>query len=861
MQAAETPMLKQYNAIKAKYKEHILLFRLGDFYEMFFEDAKVVSRELDIVLTSRGKTPAGKIPMCGFPHHAATGYIEKLIKAGYKVAICEQTEDPALAKGIVKREVTRIITSGTFLDENSTDARYLLCLSPTSKQIGISFIEPSSGVIHTNQYESKDANIIELIASLSICECVFPQRYEDDICKLFQHPFLKLKNIMLSPYNDWCFNPDIAKKSLCDHFGIHNLKGFGIEDKNMAISSTGALLEYMKQMNKQPLRHIHKISLYADRDYVFISPAAYYGLEIHTLIKNLTYTRTAMGKRKLHFWLTHPLKDISNIKERQEAVELLRSRHEILSKLKPILDKIPDIEKNISRLSCGYTHAKDLLAIRNTLALIPELGKIISPIIKQNNLFYLQDIPDLRNYLLNTINEEIPLSNPEGKIIKTGYNPELDSLRDIQTNGKEWLKKFQEEEIARTGINSLKVGFNKVFGYYIEITKANLNMVPKEYIRKQTLVNAERFITPKLKEFEEKILTAQDRILTIEAEILKNIQKTILDYSAQLQELCNTIAIIDVIYSFAVLSIQRKYIVPDVSNDELIDIKDGRHPVVEKMLEESFIPNDTLLDCNNRMIILTGPNMSGKSTYIRQTAILVIMAQAGSFIPASSAHIGIVDKIFTRIGAHDDISKGQSTFMVEMNEAADILNNCTEKSLIILDEIGRGTSTYDGLSLAWAIAEYLHKTKARTLFATHFHELTVLAEEYEGIQNYNVAVKEWEDKVIFMHKIIKGSTDDSYGIYVAKLAGMPETVINRAKQILTQLELKNNLKEKLKNKKGKKKQNIYNHQFDLFNQNLTYDTTTEKIKIELKKVDINNITPIQAFNKLVDIKKLLEENS
>jgi len=853
----ETPMIKQYNKIKNQNKDCILFFRLGDFYEMFFEDAKIVSKDLDIMLTSRGKTPQGKIPMCGFPHHSSKNYIAKLIKKGHKVAICEQVEDPSLAKGIVQREVIRIITSGTYLDEDSADARFILCLSPSAKNIGIAFTDTTTGSIETNQYPLNKQNLIQLISRLPIYECIYPEKSQDSILPLFQHPLLKSKNISLSPHYDWCFNPDIAKSSLCKHFKIHNLHGFGIESLPGAIASTGALLEYLKAMNKQPLRHIDKISLYNDSYHVLISSAAHRGLEIETLVATLTHTLTPMGRRKFRHLIYHPLKNINDIIKNQEAIKLLLTSEEIAGKLKYYFSRIPDIEKNISRLSCGYTHARDLLALKNTLSQIPDIQKALNDLKIKNNIFNIDDIPLLRKHLQQAINDEIPLSHPEGKIIRPGYNSEVDELRSIQENGRAWLADFQKKEINRSGINSLKVGFNKVFGYYIEITKTRLENVPSEYIRKQTLVNAERFITPELKEYEEKTLTAQEKIVRIENEIIKQLQREILDNSIELHALCFSIATIDIIYSLTCLANKPNYIAPEISNDTLIDIKEGRHPVVEETTRESFISNDTLLDCNqNHLIILTGPNMSGKSTYIRQTAILIIMAQIGSFIPAKSAQIGIVDKIFTRIGAHDDISKGQSTFMVEMNETADILNNLTEKSLIILDEIGRGTSTYDGLSLAWALAEHLNQTKARTLFATHFHELTALADDHQGIKNYNVAVKEWKDEIIFLHKIIPGGTDDSYGIYVAKLAGIPENIIECARKILTQLELNENLKVALKSKRTD------NKQLSLFSQaqpRVETDPDLEEIKSIITAMDINNLTPLAALNKMQELKKIVKK--
>jgi len=848
-----TPMLKQYHLIKNKHQDCILFFRLGDFYEMFYEDAKLVSRALDLVLTARGKGSANRVPMCGFPHHAADNYIARLIKAGHKVAICDQMEDPSVAQGIVRRDVTRVITSGTYLDEHSAEARYLLSMNPNGKSMGLAFTDPTTGTIQTNEYPLHINRLVELVAKIPVFECIFPETHQDTIRQFFQNPILKTKNITLSPYEDWCFSPDISRKSLCDHFGVHNLSGFGIDDKPFAVSSAGALLEYLKQMNKRPLEHIDRVTLYTDDDYVFISPAAHRGLEFPTLIKTLDHTLTPLGKRMFHFWMTHPLKRPDAIQERQEAIVLIKEQPEIAEELKKILNRIPDIEKNISRLSCGYTHAKDLLAIRNTLALIPNLQNLIEPLQKKNPLFALDDIPALRELLLLAVNEDIPLSHPDGKIIQKGYHTDLDELRDLQDNGLQWLKKLQEEEIKRTGINSLKIGFNKVFGYYIEVTKTNLNSVPKEYIRKQTLVNAERFITPELKEYEEKILTAQDKIIKIEQNIVQDLRTSILTASRDLHRFCENIARLDTLFSLARVAQLPGYIQPMISENTLLDIKEGRHPVVEETITETFVANDTLLDRDNHhLIILTGPNMSGKSTYIRQTAILTIMAQVGSFIPAASAHVGIVDKIFTRIGAHDDISKGQSTFMVEMNETADILNNLSDRSLVILDEIGRGTSTYDGLSLAWALAEHLQKTQVRTLFATHFHELTALADDCPGVKNYNVAVKEWQEEVIFMHKIVPGSTDDSYGIYVAKLAGIPKSIIARSRHILTQLELKTDLKQQLKGQASTNEE-----QLSLFTAQT--DPAAQQVKTLIEETDINTLTPLDAMNRLQELKNILKD--
>lgn len=845
-----TPMLKQYQLIKKNYQDCILFFRLGDFYEMFFEDAKTASSILDLVLTSRGSDVTTRIPMCGVPFHAAENYIAKLIKAGQKVAICEQVEDPSQAKGIVKRDVIRVVTSGTFFDD-ATDSRYLLSLSPNGKIWGVAFIDVTTGAIQTNQYNNSH-HIIELISKLPFYECIFPEGSKAIVKEFLNHPILKTRGLTLSAFGDWSFNLEMAKKNLCDHFQTHSLKGFGIENLPQAQSSCGALLEYLKQMNKQPLKHIDRISLYADHEYVFISPAAHYGLEMETLLKTLDKTLTPMGRRQFRFWLFHPLKNPEAIRQRQAAVQLLKDHAQVSDDLgKNLLRNIPDLEKSLSRLSCGFAAPKDILAIRNCLLRGPEIQKHLATLIKETpalSLLIVDHLTELRTLLTNAINPEMPLAKPEGKIIRPGFNQELDELRSIQDNGREWLKNYQAEEIKKSGINSLKVGYNNVFGYYIEITKANQKLAPAHYIRKQTLTNGERYITPELKEYEEKFLTAQAKILAIENRLIKEIQQAILNETSALHTFADGLATVDCIHALAILAQQPGYVLPEINNSTVLDIKDGRHPVVELTTAETFIPNDTYLDCeDSHLIILTGPNMAGKSTYIRQTAILVVMAQMGSFIPAGKATVGAVDKIFTRIGAHDEIAKGQSTFMVEMTEAADILNNMTERSLIILDEIGRGTSTYDGLSLAWALAEHLQSKKARTLFATHFHELTGMSSQLSGVKNYNVAVKEWQEKIIFMHKIVPGSSDDSYGIYVAKLAGIPNTVIERSKKILNELESGSS-----RTIQSKKEQN----QLNFFTP--ATDATMDEVKKVLQEINVNSLTPIEALNTVNKLKQKLE---
>jgi len=842
---AATPMIQQYRDIKARHKDAILFFRLGDFYEMFFEDAAQASSILDLVLTSRGNGAAGKVPMCGVPYHSSDNYIAKLIKAGKKVAICEQLEDPAMSQGIVKRDVIRIISAGTYLDE-STDSRYLLSikrgqfkLSPFCPFWGVAFIDNSGGTIFANELSL--SSTIELLAKLPVFECLYPEDQEEDIKKLFSHPLIKTHAIILSPLGDWAFNTEMARKSLCGHFSTQSLKGFGVDDLPLAQGSAGALLEYLKTMNKTSLKHIDKIALYAQDDHVFISPAAHYGLELETLLSTIDLSSTPMGRRAFRFWLYHPLKDVAAIQLRQEAASVIARSAATKQSLEECLKNFPDLEKALSRISCGCGSIKDILNMRQGLLRVPLIAETLSS--SANPLLKIQDLAPLRELLTKTINPDVPLAKPEGKMIQPGIDKGLDELKNILENGRQWLAQYQAQEIKKTGISSLKVGFNNVFGFYIEITKTRQNSVPDYYVRKQTLVGGERFITRELKEYEEKFLTAQDKILNIEKRILSQMETAVLADAARLHDVCHQLATVDCLAALAKLSKWPNYIFAQVNSSTVLDIKDGRHPVVEKTVTDNFIANDTLLDTgDNHLVILTGPNMAGKSTYIRQSAILVIMAQMGAPIPAAAAGIGLVDKIFTRIGAHDDIARGQSTFMVEMTEAADILNNLTPRSLVILDEIGRGTSTSDGLSLAWALAEHMHTQSVRTLFATHFHELTALSNQFKGIKNYNVAVREWKDKIIFMHKIVPGGSDDSYGIYVAKLAGIPESVIRRSKEILSELEIGTPNPYSKQDK-----------QLNLFVPSAQPDT----LRVALEEIDINTLTPMEALKKLDELKRKL----
>ncbi len=853
MPEASTPMLKQYQEIKSRHQDCILFFRLGDFYEMFYEDAEAASRILELVLTSRGEDGRGRIPMCGVPYHAADNYIAKLVRAGRKVAICEQVEDPALAKGIVRREVIRVVTSGTFFDE-AAEARYIAAVCLDGRGFGIAFIDNASGTIYTSGIPA-EAGAIELLSKLPLAECIYPEAAEKKVGALIGHPLMKMRGVTLTRFRDWSFAPGRARQTLLGHFGTQSLRGFGIEDIPAAQAAAGGLLEYLRDMHKKPLQHIDRIALYDDSDYVFISPAAHYGLELEALLKVMDRTVTAMGRRLFRFWLYHPLKNLALVRARQDAVQVLKEDDAVRRLIGgELLKNLPDLEKSLSRLSCGCGLPRDFLALRQSLTRAPQISRGLQGITAASSLFEVHDVPAIRELLERAIDPEMPLAKNEGRVIRRGFNAELDELKQLRDNGREWLVNFQAREVKRSGIGSLKVGFNKVFGYYIEISNANLKNTPSDYIRKQTLTNGERFITQELKEYEEKILSAEARVLKLEAELLEELLKSVLAEIVPLHRYGEELARLDALYSLGVVAAQPRYVRPAVTEGTELLVEEGRHPVVESVLAaEDFIPNDTRLDCeDNHLVILTGPNMAGKSTYIRQNAILVIMAQAGSFVPAASARVGLVDKIFTRIGAHDEIAKGQSTFMVEMTEAADILNNLSPRSLVILDEIGRGTSTTDGLALAWALAEYLAEKKARTLFATHFHELVLLADERSGVRNYNVAVKEWEDKVIFLHKIVPGGSDDSYGIYVAKLAGMPAPVIRRAKRVLAELELGGNLKERLKARQGGESQS------ELFGP-VKADPVAEEIRLTLEALDVDNLTPVQALAKLNELRAISQD--
>ncbi|MEW6740243.1 MAG: DNA mismatch repair protein MutS [Nitrospirota bacterium] len=852
-----TPLMKQYFSIKEKYHDAIVLFRLGDFYEMFGEDAKIASNILQIALTSRDKSKDDPMPMCGVPYFSVDGYISKLIKAGHKVAICEQVEDPKLAKGIVQREVVKVITPGTHIPEQPKENAYIMSIFPYQGLTGITVADLSTGEFVV--YET-DKPIEDEIGRHEPREILCPKSTEDNIH--YQEAF---RGFYVSYYDDWYFDYTESYKMLLRYFKVSSLDGYGCSGMNAAISAAGALISYLE--DSQKILTFKKISVLSQTSYMFLDSATKRNLElIHNLKadqKNnspegsllwvLDETLTPMGGRFMRNAITKPLLSSPEIIKRQDAVEAIIEDYELMEELRTTLRKIQDIERLTSRIISKSAGPRDLIALKGSVEYMPKIKRLLSSstnaYIKEigNSISEFVDLKDLIDFSI----VESPSVNPkDGGIIRKGFNREVDELRNISISGKDFIARLEAEEKQRTGISSLKVGFNKVFGYYIEITKPNLNLVPDDYIRKQTLANCERFITQDLKEYETKVLGAEDRLKELEYEIYMNILEKMQKYTNQLLETSAQIAMIDFLLSLATVAKRYDYVRPVISDDDVIEIVDGRHPVIERLIsthnissmDEKFIPNSAHIDCeDSRLLIITGPNMAGKSTYMRQTALIVLMAQIGSFVPAESASIGIIDRIFTRIGASDYITKGQSTFMVEMIETANILNNATERSLILLDEVGRGTSTFDGISIAWAVADYLvNNVKARTMFATHYNELTDLALTMDGVKNYNVVVKEWGDEVIFLRKIEKGPADKSYGIQVARLAGLPDNVIEGAKDVLDKLEKKeaNTLVPRAA-------------QMDLF-------FAGDPITRELLSLDIENLTPQKALRKIVELRKKAE---
>jgi len=864
-----TPLMEQYLKIKAEHREKILLYRMGDFYETFFEDAQIISKVLGIALTKRAHGKSADVPLAGFPYHALDTYLHKLVKAGHRVAICEQVEDPRQAKGIVKREVIEVITPGATLSDKLLDHKnnnFLAALFFSTQAIGLALSDISTGEFYAAEIQTEQ--LIEQLLAFHPKEVLVPMGQFNEISD-FLAPHL---DVILTRRDDWMFNTDYAYELLANHFQAHSLKGFGLDKMTAAVSSAASIINYLQENYKSSLDHIRKIQVLNLSDFMILDESTRRNLEIKnpiqentdgkTLLEVIDETQTPMGGRMLRKWINHPLQVKDRITERLDLVEELFLDEKTLLELKKILANCPDMERLIGKVATGRANGRDLINLKNALQVIPSIKILIegTKLKKLNTISSkLNSMKEIVSLIDNAIVDDPPIILSDGGIFKREYSKELDELYEIAHHGKEWLIAQQEKERKRTGISTLKINYNRVFGYYIEVTKVNLDKVPDDYIRKQTLVNAERFITPELKEIEEKILGAEEKMNSLEYELFQKVREEISLETEKIQANSLEIALLDCICSFAQVSLDNHYTRPKLSNDTVLRLKKGRHPVVEKYMRpgEEFVPNDVYLNPSDDQIwIITGPNMAGKSTFLRQVGLIVFMSQIGCFVPAEEVEVGLVDRIFTRVGASDNLAKGESTFLVEMNETANILNNASKRSLVLLDEIGRGTSTFDGLSIAWAVSEFLHNEKsvqAKTLFATHYHELTELALMYPRIKNYNVTVEEWENKIIFLRKIIPGGTDNSYGIHVAQMAGLPRNVIERAREILVNLEaneLSPNSTPKLAQRHSGR--DVDKEQFTLFTS-----VGPSPVEKELKNIEPDKMTPLEALIKLNELKKML----
>ena len=868
--AEYSPMMQHYLDTKKQYSDCVLFYRLGDFYEMFFEDAEIVSRELELTLTGKDCGQEKRAPMSGIPYHAADSYIAKLIEKGYKVAICEQVEDPKQAKGIVKREVIRVVTPGTVIESNLLEEKknnYIMAIYKSGLYFGISVCDISTGEFLSTQIVEHNnfARLLDEISRYSPAEIIVSEMMYNSKTEIEKIKERFDTYISKEPEDSF----DGEYELLSGMYNIIDDKDKKIEDlteKKLAIYAINALLKYLEDTQKTSLDHINTIKIYNTTRYMALDINARRNLELTekmrdkskkgTLLWVLDKTSTSMGGRLLRRWINDPLIDRSEINERLDAVEELKDSIILRGDVIEALKKVYDIERLAGKISYGNANGRDLISLKNSVKQLPDIKKILATTgseLLRNIYEELDTLDDIYEIIEKSIVDEPPITVKDGGVIKIGYDPEIDKLKLATTEGKKWILDLEAKERELTGIKGLKVGFNKVFGYFIEVTKSNLSMVPDRYVRKQTLANCERYITEDLKNLENQILGAEERVVTLEYNAFCEIRDSIEKQIQRIQKTANLVSILDVISSFAIVAEDMNYVKPEVDDGGIIDIKEGRHPVIEKMISTSnFVPNDTYLDKNsNRLAIITGPNMAGKSTYMRQVALITLMAQIGSFVPASYAKIGVVDKIFTRVGASDDLSMGQSTFMVEMMEVATILKEATQNSLVILDEIGRGTSTYDGLSIAWAVAEYIadkEKCGAKTLFATHYHELTELEEKIDGVKNYSIAVKEKGEDIIFLRKIVDGGTDESYGVHVARLAGVPQIVTKKANEILQSLERRNVLNNKVIENTPKKE---VADQIDMYNYKIA------EVAHEIDRIDFNQLTPIDALNTLVKIKEKL----
>lgn len=868
-----TPMMQHYLKTHEEYKDCILFYRLGDFYEMFFDDAKVVSKELELTLTGKSCGAEERAPMCGIPYHAAETYLTRLVKKGYKVAICEQVEDPKLAKGMVKREVTRVVTPGTTLNAQALDEtknNYIMCIAYIGDHYGISSADITTGDYYVTEVDS-ERKLLDEVNKYQPTEIICNEAFY--ISGIDIDDMKNRMGIVIYSLDAWYFSDETAQMTLKDHFKVRDLEGLGLADYDSGVVAAGALLKYLYETQKTTLSNLVAIHPYTTGKFMIIDSSTRRNLELVETLREkqkrgsllwvLDKTRTAMGARTLRSFVEQPLIERTEIEERYDAIDEFNTNAITREEIREYLNPVYDLERLITRVTYQTANPRDLIAFRNSIHMLPPIKTLMSdfqsPLLKR--LYeQLDTLDELYELIERSIAEEPPLTLHDGGILKEGYNEEVDRLRKAKTDGKSWLADLEAKEREKTGIKNLKIKYNKVFGYYLEVTNSFKDLVPDYFTRKQTLANAERFITPELKELEDIILGAEDKLIVLEYELFREVRQKVADEVVRIQKTAKAVAQIDVLASLATVAEQNNYCRPKLNEKGLIDIKGGRHPVVERMIQnEMFVANDTYLDNgSNRVSIITGPNMAGKSTYMRQSALIVLMAQIGSFVPAKSAKIGIVDRIFTRVGASDDLASGQSTFMVEMSEVANILRNATSNSLLILDEIGRGTSTFDGLSIAWAVVEHISNPRllgAKTLFATHYHELTELEGKLNSVNNYCIAVKEKGDDIVFLRKIVKGGADKSYGIQVAKLAGVPDNVIERAKEIVEELsnnditEIVQNISAEGSSKRSKPKLD----EVDLEQISLLDTMDNDTILNELKELDLGQMTPIEAMNKLYEL--------
>ncbi|MHC5033799.1 MAG: DNA mismatch repair protein MutS [Planctomycetota bacterium] len=881
--SARTPMMKQYSAFKKKHQDAILLFRMGDFYEVFFDDAKVCARDLGLALTSREKGE-NAIPMAGFPHHAAENYIKRLIRAGHRVAICEQVQDPAEAKGLVERDITRVITAGTLTEEHILDSRsnnFLAAVSVGDSRAGLAWVDLSTGKFEVEEVAGDSLG--DALQRIRPTECLLPEM--ESAAEEDGHPALLHlpASCLITRRPPWDFASEDGRRRLNSHFGTRSLEGFGCEGMGAALGAAGALMSYLQETQKTAIGHIRKIEPFVGDRYLVLDSTTQRSLELvdvmrgadrayperareeGSLLHVLDRTATPMGARLLRRWIITPLRRQEEIEQRLDAVEELSGNGATRRGLSGELRNIYDMERLTTKVYCGRANARDLIALRSSLSRLPKLQELLNgsaaPLLCELREA-IDPLPEVAGLIATAIAADPPLAITEGGIIQDGFSPELDELRRVAREGRGWIAQFEAKEAARTAIPSLKVGFNKVFGYYIEVTNTHKDKVPADYIRKQTLKNAERYITPELKDRESSVLGAGERAKELEYELFQQVRQEVSSYTDRLQTTADAVAALDVLVSLSTVAAECSYVRPRIAADASLCIRDGRHPVLEQVLDEEFVPNDVEMDGRQvSLLVITGPNMSGKSVYIRQTALIVLMAQMGSFVPAREATVGLVDRIFTRVGASDEQRRGQSTFMVEMLEVANILNNATDRSLIILDEVGRGTSTFDGVSIAWATAEYIHnRIGARTLFATHYHELAQLAHTLEGVRNLNVAVREWQNEVVFLHRVVPGATDRSYGIHVAKLAGVPGEVLERSAGILDHLE---------ENAVGPNDEPRFVPKQDRAGapasmprpssvQLPLFKPVDSQVREELLSLDADRMTPLEALSKLTEIVQKLK---